>query len=227
MLVFLRSFLEISIMPRALFLALALVTGCNLNLIPQEDHKQQIQTVLKPVVVIAPVIDSTKEDMNWSLSNEFTYCIKHQLRQKNHLSLIDLDKTLVLSQNPFGQDMSWLKKVFSHHEFVVFLELVEHNEVARQDDKKTIDSKKCSAELLMTMRVRVFDLRKDEPKVVLQELVHESHFIPRPFTRSNFQQEKWGHEMFTISPMGLAHAQFIKHICNRLEDYVLLAAHND
>lgn len=214
-------------MPRALFLVLALVTGCNLNLIPLEDHKQQTQAALKPVVAIAPVIDSTEEDSIWSLSDEFTYCINHQLAQKNHLSLMDLDKTLVLSQNPFGQDVSWIKKVFSHHGFVVFLELVEHNEVARQDDKKTIDSKKCSAELLMTMRVRVFDLRKDEPKVVLQELVHESHFIPRPFTRSNFQQEKWGHEMFTISPMGLAHSQFIKHICNRLEDYVLLAAHND
>lgn len=220
-------------MPRALFLVLVLVTGCNLNLIPQEDHKQQTQAALKPVVAIAPVIDSTEEDSIWSLSDEFTYCINYQLAQKNHLSLMNLDKTrattqqLVLSQNPFGQDMSWLKKVFSHHGFVVFLELVEHNEMARQDDKKTIDSKKCSAELLMTMRVRVFDLRKDEPKVILQELVHESHFIPRPFTRSNFQQEKWGHEMFTISPMGLAHSQFIKHVCNRLEDYILLAAHND
>ncbi|HEV3269515.1 MAG TPA: CT253 family lipoprotein [Candidatus Rhabdochlamydia sp.] len=215
-------------MPRALFLALVLVTGCNLNLIPQEDHKQQTQATLKPVVAIAPVIDSTEEDSAWSLSDEFTYCISHQLAQKNHLSLIDLDKTrMITSQNPFRQDISWLKKVFSHHGFVVFLELVEHNEMARQDDKKIIDFKKCSAELLMTMRVRVFDLRGDEPKIVLQELVHESHFIPRPFTRSNFQQEKWSHEMFTISPMGLAHSQFIKHICNRLEDYILLAAQND
>lgn len=214
-------------MPRALFLALALVTGCNFNLIPQEDYKQQTQAALKPIVAIAPVIDSTEEDSSWSLSNEFTYCINHQLAQKNHLSLIDLDKTFMLNQNPFGQDINWIKKVFPHHGFIVFLELIEHNELVRRDNKKTIDSKRCSAELLMTMRVRVFDLRRDEPKVVLQELVHESHFIPRPFTRSNFQQEKWGHEMFTISPMGLAHAQFIKHICNRIEDYILLAARNN
>lgn len=217
-------------MSRALFFALTLVTGCNLNLIPQEEDQQQIQAALKPIVAIAPVIDSTKEDSFWSLSDEFTYCITHQLAQKNHFSLINFDKATnipTLSQNPFGQDMSWLKKAFSHHGFVVFLELVEHNEVIRQDNKQNIDSKKCSAELLMTMRVRVFDLRKNNPKVVLQELVHESHFIPRPFTRSNFQQEKWGHEMFSISPMGLAHSQFIKNICNRLEDYILLAAHND
>ncbi len=221
-------------MHRALLnlLALTLVTGCSLHLVTQEDNVEQTQTSLKPIVAIVPVIDHTK-DSEWNLSDEFTYCINHQLAQKNHLFLADLDKTraitqqLVSMQNPFGQDISWLKKTFSHQEFVVFLELVEHNEVARQDDKKIVDSAKCSAELLMTMRIRVFDLRKDEPKVVLQELVHESHFIPRPFTRSNFQQEKWGHEMFIISPMGLAHSHFIKHICNRLEDYILLAAHDD
>lgn len=222
-------------MHRALLnlLALTLVTGCRLHLVTQEDSMQQTQTAsLKPIVAIVPVIDHT-EDADWNLSDEFTYCINHQLAQKNHLFLVDLDKTraitqqFILTQNPFGQDISWLKKTFSSQEFVVFLELVEHNEVARQDNKKLVDSAKCSAELLMTMRIRVFDLRKDEPKVVLQELVHASHFIPRPFTRSNFQQEKWGHEMFTISPMGLAHSQFVKHICNRLEDYILLAAHDD
>lgn len=219
-------------MQRAFFnlFALTLFTSCSLHIVTQEDSMQQTQTSLKPIVAIVPVIDHT-EDSDWNLSDEFTYCINHQLAKKNHLFLVDLDKTRAITQqliqNPFGQDISWLKKAFSHQEFVVFLELVEHNEVARQNEKKPVDAAKCSAELLMTMRIRVFDLRQDEPKVVLQELVHESHFIPRPFTRSNFQQEKWGHEMFIISPMGLAHSHFIKHICNRLEDYILLAAHDD
>lgn len=219
-------------MSRALLYLVVLActtTGC--NLVPQHENKQQMQAILKPIVAIMPVIDST-EDSTWSLSDEFTYCIAHQLAQRNHLFLLDLDKTrtiptLSYAQNPFGQDIQWLKRTFSDHEFVVFLELIEHNEVARQNSKKTVDSKKCSAELLMTMRIRIFDLREEEPKIVLQELVHESHFIPRPFTRSNFQQERWNHETFAISPMGLAHSQFIKHVCNRLEEYILWAAHND
>lgn len=233
MLVFLDGFLEIPTMSRILLhlVALAFITtGCNLA--PQQENKQQVQATLKPIVAIMPVIDST-EDSTWSLSDEFTYCIAHQLAQKNHLFLLDLDRTrtitsqLSYAQNPFGQDIQWLKKTFFNHEFVVFLELIEHNEVVKQSSIKTVDSRKCSAKLLMTMRIRIFDLRKEEPKIVLQELVHESHFIPRPFTRSNFQQEKWNHETFTISPMGLAHSQFIKHICNRLEEYILWAAHND
>lgn len=211
-------------------IALAFIAG-GCNVVPQQDNKQEVQAILKPIVAIVPVIDST-EDSTWNLSDEFTYCISHQLAQKNHLFLLDLDKTRAIAnqisptQNPFGQDIHWLKKTFPFHEFVVFLELVEHNEVVR-NHKKPVDSRKCSAELLMTIRIRVFDLREEEPKVVLQELLHESHFVPRPFTRSNFQQEKWGHETFAISPMGLAHSQFIKHICNRLEEYILWAARND
>lgn len=219
-------------MPRVFLslIVLAIAGGC--NLVPQQDNKQEMQVTLKPIVAIMPVIDST-EDSAWNLSNEFTYCISHQLAQKNHLFLLDLDKTRAITnqishaQNPFGQDIHWLKKIFPFHEFVVFLELVEHNELVKKDHKNLVDSRKCSAELLMTIRIRVFDVREEEPKIVLQELLHESHFIPRPFTRSNFQQEKWGHETFAISPMGLAHSQFIKHICNRLEEYILWAAHND
>lgn len=203
-------------------------TGCNLA--PQQEQIQEAQNILKPIVAIMPVIDST-EDSTWNLSDEFTYCIAHQLAKKNHFFLLDLDKSraipyqLSYDQNPFAQDVQWLKKTFLNHEFVVFLELIEHDEVIRHSNKKLTDSKKCSAELLMTMRIRIFDLREEEPKIVLQELIHQSHFIPRPFTRSNFQQEKWGHETFAISPMGLAHAQFIKHISNRLEEYILWAAH--
>lgn len=73
------------------------------------------------------------------------------------------------------------------------------------------------------MRVRVFDLRGKEPKIVLQELIHDSHFIPRQFTQANFYQVPWGHESFSISPIGLAHAEFTKEISSRLEDYILMA----
>jgi hypothetical protein len=217
-----------------IFLQLVALTfiaaGCNLAV--QQASKQPQQTILKPIVTIVPVIDSTK-DSHWGLSDEFTYCINHQLAQRNHFFLLDPDKTCRVTyqpsfaQNPFIQDVTWIKKSFFNQEFVVFLELIEHNEVARQGDKKPFDSLKCSAELLMTMRIRIFDLRGEEPKIVLQELLHESHFIPRAFTRSNFQQEKWGHETFAISPMGLAHSQFIRHICNRLEEYILWTAHRD
>jgi hypothetical protein len=75
----------------------------------------------------------------------------------------------------------------------------------------------------MSVRVRVIDMRGKQPKIVLQELIHDTHHIPRQFTRANFYQVAWGKESFNISPMGLAHAQLTKEIASRLEDYILLA----
>ena len=75
----------------------------------------------------------------------------------------------------------------------------------------------------MTMRVRVFDVRGNEPKVILQELVQNSHFIPRQFTSEHFYQASWGTENFQITPVGLAHAKFTKELASRIGEYVLLA----
>ena len=214
-------------------LILSLVaTGCN------QYKSDQDQTAsyhdanhLKPVVAIVPIIDSTQNDLPWSLSDEFTAAIDYRLSRNNNLYLVDLQKTRTNLkktkgiQTPFGTDVNWIKKAFSDSEFVVFLELVEHEEVFRQDRKKPSDPTLCSADLNMSMRVRVFDLRGDQPRVILQELVNDTHFVPRQFTHVNFYQTPWGEQSFNISPMGLAHAEFSKELATRIEDYILLATH--
>lgn len=213
-----------------LLLTLA-ATGCN-------EHKQGGETAalhqkgarLKPIVTVVPVIDSTKNDLPWNLSDEFTASLDYRLARNNDLYIVEPAKARAAlkkikeTQNPFGADTSWIKRTFTDEEFVVFLELVEHEEVLRQDKKKPIDPKYCSADLNISMRVRVFDLRGDQPKVVLQELVHDSHFVPRQFTHVNFHQALWGEDSFSISPMGLAHTEFTKEIATRVEEYILLTA---
>lgn len=73
----------------------------------------------------------------------------------------------------------------------------------------------------MSMRVRAFDLRGNEPLVILQEIVHHSHHVPRPFTSENFFQVSWENAAFNITPVGLAHANFTKEIAKRIDDYIL------
>ncbi len=215
-----------------LFLSFA-ATGCN-------EHKQgqdntamyQKGARLKPIVTVIPIVDSTENDLPWNLSDELTSAIDYQLARNNNLYIIEPAKARAAlkkikgTQNPFGTDISWIKTTFTDEEFVVFFELVEHEEVLRQDKKKPIDPQYCSADLNISMRVRVFDLRSQQPKVVLQELVHDSHFVPRQFTHVNFHQALWGEDSFSISPMGLAHKEFTKEIATRVEDYILLTSRN-
>lgn len=213
-----------------LLLSLAAV-GCNENKQSQENtamHQKGVR--LQPIVTIVPVIDSTKQDLPWNLSDEFTSALNYRLARNNNLYIIEPAKARAAlkkikeTQNPFGTDISWIKRTFIDEEFVVFFELVEHEEVLRQDKKKPIDPQYCSANLNISMRVRVFDLRAEQPKVVLQELVHDSHFVPRQFTHVNFHQAMWGEDSFSISPMGLAHTEFTKEIATRVEDYILLTS---
>jgi hypothetical protein len=184
----------------------------------------------KPIVSVVPIIDNTNNDYPWNLSDELSSSIYYRLAQRDRVSINKVSqvraktKQIVDGQNPFGLDISWVKNVFHGDQFVVFLELVEHEEIPKQSRKRPTDPQNCSADLNMNMRIRVLDLRENEPKVILQEFVRDSHFIPRPFTQANFFQVAWGDECFNISPLGLAHANFTKEIASRIEDYILIAS---
>ncbi len=206
-----------------------LATGCH-DQSSQEQAFQEGQHSLKPIVAVVPVIDSTKNEYNWNLSDELTSTLYYRMVKQNQFFLEELprvrDVTAKLKepQNPFGNDLSWIKRAFKGEEFVVFLELVEHEEVLKQDRKNPAAPESCSADLNMSMRIRVFDLRGNEPKAILQELVHDSHFVPKQFTHLNFHQVPWGDDNFNISPLGLAHMEFTKEITDRIEDYILVAS---
>lgn len=209
---------------------LALVaTGCDDDQHNDSQAYYQSAKQTKPTVSIIPIIDHTKSDYEWNLSDELSSSIFNRLAEQNHLAIVDPLRAQAKfkkfhQENPFGPEVTWMKKAFQGDDFVVFLELIEHQEVLKHDRKKVASPEECSADLNMSMRIRAFDLRGEKPKVILQELVHDSHFIPRQFTQANFYQVPWGHESFGISPIGLAHAEFTKEISSRLESYITMSA---
>jgi hypothetical protein len=213
------------------FIALALtLTGCR-NSSENGQAAHQSHSASRPLVAIVPVINNTKSDeYAWSLSDEFTSSIFSCLAQGplylDHLGKVrEMVKKCKEMQNPFGTNTSWIKKAFENEQFVVFLELVEHEEILKRDRRIEIeiDPKTCPADLKLCMRIRAFDLRGEVPRVILQELVNNSHFIPKQFTKVNFQQVAWGDENFNFSPLGLAHWEFAKEIATRIEDYIRIA----
>jgi hypothetical protein len=210
---------------------LALITaGCDDDNTGSTQAYHQAPERTKPIVTIVPVIDNTKNNYDWNLSDELSSSLYERLSQQNHLHIVDVPKVrakikkLGEKNNPFSSEISWVKNVFQGDEFVVFLELVEHEEVIHQNRKKPSDPQNCNADLNISMRVRAFDLRGEEPKVILQELMHDTHFIPRAFTQENFYQVTWGDPSYSISPVGLAHAKFTRELADHIEDYVLMSS---
>jgi hypothetical protein len=214
--------------PCAALLAL-IAGGCNDNNQNSSTAYHQPNVQAKPIVSIVPIIDNTNHNCTWNLSDELSSSIYVRIAQNDNVIVNKSSqvrgkaKQISEGQNPFGPDISWVKKIFQGDQFVAFLELVEHEEVPRQDRKNPTDPENCSADLKMSMRIRVIDIRENEPRIVLQELLHDSHYIPRPFNQVNFFQVSWGDDFFSISPIGMAHADFTKAIANRIEDYILTA----
>jgi hypothetical protein len=89
------------------------------------------------------------------------------------------------------------------------------------------DVQESSAELIVSVRVLVVDVREKTPKVVLQEIVEQSNHVPKQFTKANFNQVPWGDEAFAVSPLGIAHDQLCKEIAARVEDYILISGARD
>lgn len=207
-------------------LSIALLLGSCQNNPQNEQTSHHSSETRKPVVALVPVFDSAKSDVSWNLSDELTASIQNLIQRKDKLFLMDRKKVRVSTShlkennNPFSSDLSWVKKTFSQNEFVVFLELIEHEEVPYVSN---VPSDKCSSMLNMSMRVRVLDLRPEKPKIVLQELIHASHHIPLSFTKENFNQAPYPEDSFSVTPIGLAHEQLTKEIVERVQDYILLS----
>ncbi len=179
----------------------------------------------KPVVAIASMIDTTSFDAPWSISEELTSMVVNQVTNSG-LIFVNSKDEYAFAENPFGNDLSWAKREFNNQEFVVFLELVEHETVPETKGKKipkNVSLQEYSNNLNTAVRVRVVDLRGASPKIVLQEMVRDSYFIPKTLLPTDYSQVVWGTDDYRKSPMGIAHTQLVQEISARVTDYIMLA----
>lgn len=171
----------------------------------------------KPTVAIVPVIDSSGFELPWSLSEELTALISERLNHQGTLFVSTKTNSAFL-ENPFASNISAIKKEFHDYEFVVFLELIDHQ---KTPEKK--DAKDSADNLNMAMRIRVVDNRDKQPKVILQELLKDSYFISKNILHTDYSQVTWNTPSYANTPFGLAHAELAKNVVERLNDYINIA----
>jgi len=179
----------------------------------------------KPVIVVASAIDTTSFECPWSLSEEITSTLTGQISQTGKI-FVHSSAEFPFVENPFGNDLSWVKREFQNEEFVVFLELVEHQNKPALKGKRepaNYSPQEVSTNLNMSIRIRVLDIRAAQPKIVLQEIVRDSYYVPKTLIPTDYNTVVWGSDEYRKSPMGIAHAQFIQEIATRVTDYILLA----
>lgn len=211
----------------ALLLSLSLI-GCQKTCQNDQCTRFHDDGRAKPVVTIVPVLDSTSYDVPWSISEEFTAAITNSLNKLKSFYLTDQSNIHLSSEdNPFSSNITWVKNNFHDTEFVIFLELVEHEDVplikTAKDPMKIPEYRRDAVNLNMALRMRILDIRGETPKIVLQEMIKDSYYIANNMDKPNYSLVPWGTEEYKSSPLALAHSQLVKHLEERINDYVLLA----
>lgn len=183
----------------------------------------------KPVVTLVPVLDSSNSEIPWNISEEFSANIKHRIANQGNIYLYEQKAQLSSEKNPFGSNnLSWVRPSFRPSEFVVFLELIEHESIpianTIKDPSKISETRKDAVNLNISMRIRIMDIREETPKIVLQELIKDSYYLANNIIdRVDYNFTQWGSEEYNITPMGIAHSQFAKHVIERINDYIMLS----
>lgn len=175
----------------------------------------------KPIAAIPVMIDTTSFDAPWSIAEEITTSVVQTISKSGSIYIQSQDD-FAIAENPFGNDLSWVKREFENQEFAVFLELAEHELVPSTKSRK-LEQQETSNNLNMGVRIRVVDLRTSTPKIILQEMIRDSYYIPKSLFPTDYNETAWGTEEYAKSPMGIAHAQIAQEVAARISDYILLA----
>ena len=59
---------------------------------------RQVPVKTKPAVAIVPIIDNTKNDYSWNLSDELSSSLYQRISQKNHLTLSSLTRAWIIDR---------------------------------------------------------------------------------------------------------------------------------
>lgn len=193
----------------------------------------------KAIVTLTPVFDHHDIHLPWSLADDLTEMIKTRLLKKanvfvgnanNLVKTFEDDEHLI--EKPFEHcdenksslvQTEALKLKFPKTEFVVFLELAEHDIHQKNISGSFMDAITPSQELKLSMRLRIYDLRFEQPQIILQELVEQTHLVPKQLAKLDYNSPIWGKKTYSISPVGFAHAQLAKEVASRIENYLILA----
>lgn len=197
------------------------LTGCgphHVDYFPYHDDG-----TMKPHIALIPMVDSSGADVPWSLAQEMTLGVRYQAMDSGELYLLSRAEMLdglgkTQNINLFGDDLSYTKG-FCNADFVVALELIEHQEECYDKCKHGCPLNLSGYVLVMKARLRIIDVRCQEPRVLLQEIVKLDQSIPRYLTSNRgFNLIPYGCETYPQSPLALAHRGFQDLIVRRIEE---------
>ncbi len=179
----------------------------------------------KPTVALLPITDHSQSACGWDLADELNQAIRYRIMDNGELYLWPKKEVAAVADSLgnvdyFGKDITCTKQ-FCPSEFLVVMELIEHNIVPYE--KGLISplypcrAKSCTCALTMKVRIRVFDIRGECPSIVLQEIFQSNHMIPQEGNCVDYSKVCFGMPAYERTYLALAHQRMARDIAERLE----------
>lgn len=182
----------------------------------------------KPVVAVLPIVNTSveKTSAKWDVADELTQEIRNRCANSSRVFLLQQDNSVNVAQALITPEMKSIPRSafesLAPAEFVVIAELI--NDEERLTTKNTKNKKPQPDETQMTiclaMRVRVVDLRGQEPKIVLQEVVSQDHEVARSYMFVDYKKTAYGTPGYDNTPLGMAHNKLVKEVVSHIEGYI-------
>lgn len=182
----------------------------------------------KAIVAVLPFIDHTSEHhFSWDLAREFTDEVRKRVFDSSQIYLLrDAAGSLELAKQFNSPDPKTIPesalKAFGATQFIVVGELIDQKQVpyGLLKSRDTSSLEEVGAVLSLALRLRVIDVRHEQPKIVLQEILNHEHVIARAYLDTDYSKAPWGSEAFERTPMGIAHNRLVRELISRVETYV-------
>ena len=196
------------------------VTGCDspryIDYFPYDD-----QGIAKSKVALIPMMDRSGKDLPCDASEQFTRGIRYEMMDHAKLYLLPQEqvsqRVASLGKFDFFIKDQTLSDLFCDVDFIILMELVEHDLASGAKDECTKQEYCCYDRVLMKIRVRVLDVRRRCPVIVLQEVIPCNYQIPCAKQDMRVGTPCVDHPEYRLSPAGQAHQRMINSVVERLE----------
>lgn len=181
----------------------------------------------KPVVAVLPVVNTSVEKTaaRWDVADELTQEIRNRCSNSSRVFLLEQDSSASMAQALIAPELRSVPRsafeALAPAEFAVVAELINDQEkVITKNTKNAPRLDESQTTICLAMRVRVIDLRGQEPKIVLQEVVSQDHEVANGYRYIDYSKTAYGTPGFANTPLGIAHHDFVKEIVSHIEGYI-------
>lgn len=180
----------------------------------------------KPRVALMPIMDSSHSDLPWNLSEELSRSIYYDLMDSGELYVLspaEIGSPWNKSIDLFSSDLSFTKD-FCNTDFIVVLDLIQHELVpCDASNRGGLSPAEChpyNRVLALSTRARVIDIRRQQPRVILYEILKSGYVVAPPYDVINYEQQPYGSRGYETTPCGVVHDRMVQNIVLRLEDVI-------